>query len=151
MPVNRQFLASPHPPVGPWLVGREKVREFAVAVGATDPAHHDVAAAAALGYPDLVAPPTFAVVLTLGAEQAVVTHPEAGLDWSRVVHREQRFTHHRPVFAGDLLTAEVFLVDVREVAGNDLVSCRTEVTGAAGEPVLTATSTLVARGTAVAP
>lgn len=148
MPVNRSFLESPHPPVGPWQVGREKVREFATAVGAADPAHHDVAAAAALGHADLVAPPTFAVVLTLGAEQAVVTHPEAGVDWSRVVHREQRFTHHRPVLAGDVLTAEVFLADVREVAGNDLVSCRTEVTDDAGLPVLTALSTLVARGTA---
>ena len=143
--VNRSFLQGPHPPVGPWQVGREKIREFATAVGCTDGAHHDLASAAALGHADLVAPPTFVIALTLGAEQAVVTHPGAGVDWSRVVHREQRFTHHRPVVAGDVLTAEVFLADVREVAGNDLVSCRTEVTDAAGLPVLTALSTLVAR------
>lgn len=145
MAVNREFLQRPHPPSGSYLVGREKIREFARAVRATDLAHHDPAAARARGHRDVVAPPTFAVVLTLDAEQQVVTHPAAGVDWTRVVHREQRFTHHRPVVAGDELTAEVFLADVREVAGNDLVTCRTEVTDESGAAVVTALSTLVVR------
>jgi len=147
--LNRTFLERPHPPVGPYEVSREKIREFAKAVGATDPAHHDVAAAAALGHSDLVAPPTFAIVVTLGAEHDVVTHPEVGLDYRKVVHREQRFVHHRPVLAGDALTARVFLDDAREVAGNDVVSCRTEVVDSSGAPVVTAYSTVVARGTVV--
>lgn len=145
MVVNQNFLRSVHPAGDSYVVGREKIREFASAVGATDAVHHDLAAARAQGYTDLVAPPTFAIVLTLQAEQEVVTHPEAGVDWSRVVHREQRFTHHRTVVAGDELTAQVFLADAREVAGNDLVSCRTEVQDRVGSPVLTAFSTLVVR------
>lgn len=146
MVVNRSFLHSAHPVSDPYVVGREKVREFASAVGAADVVHHDLAAARDQGFADLVAPPTFAIVLTLQAEQDVVTHPEAGVDWTRVVHREQRFTYHRPVVVGDELTAQVFLADVREVAGNDLVSCRTEVQDGLGAPVLTALSTLVVRG-----
>ncbi|MEO6879405.1 MAG: MaoC family dehydratase N-terminal domain-containing protein [Mycobacteriaceae bacterium] len=145
MVVNEKFLRGAHPATAPYVVGREKIREFASAVGATDAIHHDLTAARGQGYTDLVAPPTFAIVLTLKAEQDVVTHPGAGVDWGRVVHREQRFTHHRPVVAGDELTAQVFLADVREVAGNDLVSCRTEVQDGVGEPVLTALSTLVVR------
>ncbi len=145
MVVNETFLRGAHPASDSYVVGREKIREFASAVGATDSVHHDLTAARAQGHADLVAPPTFAIVLTLQAERHVVTDPEAGVDWSRVVHREQRFTHHRTVVAGDELTAQVFLADVREVAGNDLVSCRTEVQDGSGARVLTALSTLVVR------
>ena len=146
MVVNRLALEGPHPVVGPYLVGREKIREFATAVGSVQAAHHDLAAARALGYSDLVAPPTFATVLTLGAEQDVVRDPDVGLDWSRVVHREQRFVHHRPVVAGDLLFAQVHLDDVREVAGSEMIGCRTEVTDDAGVSVITSYSVLVSRG-----
>jgi len=148
VPANRVYLEGPHRPTALYQVGREKIREFATAVGAEHPFHHDLAAATAGGHADLVAPPTFPIVLSLAAEREVVTHPDAGIDYARVVHREQRFVHHRAVVAGDTLTAQVHLHDVREMAGNDVVSCRTEVLDARGDAVVTAYSTLVARGTA---
>src|SRR3990170_3450787 len=89
------------------FAGRAHLREFARAVGATHPAHHDVDAARALGHADVVATPTFAVVIAQRAEAQLIEDPEAGIDFSRVVHAEQRFTHHRPIFAGDRLVAEL--------------------------------------------
>ena len=64
--LDQSFVGRTYPPTEPYQVGREKIREFADAIGATDAAYHDPAAAAALGYPDVVAPPTFPVVLTHG-------------------------------------------------------------------------------------
>jgi len=129
-------------------VGREKIREFANAVGASDPAHHDEAAARALGYADILAPPTFPIILTMGLELRLMADPELGLDFTRVVHREQRFVHHRPVLAGDRLWTAVIVDAIRVAAGNDLVTTRAEVSAEDGSAVVTAYSTLVARGTA---
>ena len=107
MSVSQDVVGRTYPPIAPYQVGREKIREFAAAVKATDPAHHDVDAARAAGYADLVAPPTFAVVVSQRADAALVNDPAAGIDFSRVVHADQRFTHHRPIVAGDELTAAV--------------------------------------------
>jgi acyl dehydratase len=76
----------------------------------------------------------------------VIHDPELGVDYSRVVHGEQRFVHNRPVRAGDLLQVVVTVADIRAAAGNDLVSTRSEVSTVAGELVTTAYSTLVVRG-----
>jgi acyl dehydratase len=135
-----------YPPVGPYLVGREKIREFADAIGATDAAHRDLADAKARGYPDLVAPPTFPIVVTLTSGVQVFEDPELHLDFSRVVHGNQRFRYARPVFAGDKLTGHCILEDVISRGGNDFVSTRTEVTAYGGELVLTAWAKLVVRG-----
>ena len=126
-------------------VGREKIREFAAAVGASDPVHHDPAAARAAGYPDVVAPPTFAVVFTWAATRAAVDDPALGLDFARVVHRDQDFTFRRPVHAGDALTSTVSVEEVKELAGNDVVTFRCDVADDTGEAVLTATTVLVGR------
>ena len=133
-------------PTEPYQVGREKIREFATAVKATDPVHHDVAAAQAAGYPDLVAPPTFAIVVSQRADAALVNDPEAGIDFSRVVHADQRFTHHRPVVAGDELTAAVTVDAVRPLGTGAMVTSRVEVTTVDGEKVATTVSSLLVRG-----
>jgi acyl dehydratase len=127
-------------------VGREKIREFADAVNDPNPVYRDRSAAQALGYPDVIAPPTFAIVLTLPAGHQVIDDPELGIDYSRVVHGEQRFLHSRPVHAGDVLQVAVTIDDIRAAAGNDLVTTRADVTTLDGEAVLTAFGTLVARG-----
>lgn len=145
MSINPGFVGRELPPTEPYLVGREKIREFARAVGAGHPAHHDVTAAREAGHPDLLAPPTFAIVVTLQAQQDLLADPELGLDFTRVVHGDQRFTHHRPVVAGDQLYPRVHVDSVRVAAGNDIISTRTEVTDADGSAVLTAFSTLVSR------
>lgn len=126
-------------------VGREKIREFADAVGDPNPAYRDADVARSLGHPDVVAPPTFAVVATRGPQLAVIDDPELGLDFSRVVHGDQRFAYHRPVVAGDVLTVVAAIESARTVAGNDIVTIRSDVTGEAGEPVATVWATLVSR------
>jgi len=146
--INQTFVGRRYVADRLYEVGREKIREFATAVGASDPAHHDESAARALGYDDILAPPTFPIVLTMGAELRVMADPELGLDFTRVVHREQRFVHHRAVLAGDRLRTTVVVDAIRVAAGNDLVTTRAEVSAEDGSAVVTAYSTLVARGTA---
>jgi acyl dehydratase len=127
-------------------VGREKIREFADAINDPNPAYRDRVAAEQLGHRDVIAPPTFAVVLTLKAGHQVIMDPEFGIDYSRVVHGEQRFVHHRPITAGDVLEVVVTVDDVRVAAGNEFVTTRSELSTVSGEPVTTAVSTIVVRG-----
>jgi acyl dehydratase len=148
MALDRELVGRSYPPSAVYEVGRAKIAEFATAVGADDPVHRDVAAARAAGHADVIAPPTFAIVLTLEAANVVLGDPEVSLDYSRVVHGEQRFTHHRPIRAGDRLVATTTIDAVRSVAGNDLLTTRVDVATEDGEAVCTATSMLVARGAA---
>jgi acyl dehydratase len=148
MPLDQSYVGRVYPPTPPYEVGREKIREFAAAIGDPNPLYRDLDAARAAGQPDLIAPPTFPVVLTLPAGHQVVADPDFGIDYSRVVHGEQRFVHHRPVRAGDVLQVVVTVDGIRTAAGNDMVSTRADVQTVDGEDVVTAYSTLVARGTA---
>ena len=148
MPLDQSFVGRKYPPTPPYEVGREKIREFADAIGDPNPVYRDPAAARALGHPDVIAPPTFPIVLSMRAGAQVVLDPDLGLDYSRVVHGEQRFVYTRPVRAGDRLTVTVSVESIRSAAGNDLLTTRGDIATVDGEPVLTAYSTLVARGTA---
>jgi len=148
MPVDQSFRGRSFPPTRPYEVGREKIREFADAINDPNPVYRDRSAAQALGYPDVIAPPTFAIVLTLPAGGQVIRDPEFGLDYSRVVHGEQRFVHHRPIVAGDLLQVVVTVEDIRVAAGNELITNRADVMTVEGEQVCTAYSVIVGRGTA---
>jgi acyl dehydratase len=127
-------------------VGREKIREFATAIGATDAAHHDPEAARALGHADVVAPPTFPVVITMATSREIVDDPELGVDYSRVVHGDQRFLYTRPVVAGDSLVCVNVVDDIVSRGGHNFLTTRTEVSTEAGEPVVTVWSKLVVRG-----
>jgi acyl dehydratase len=145
MALDRALVGRSYPPSAVYEVGREKIAEFAAAVGASDPVHTDPAAARAAGHPDVVAPPTFAIVVSLEAAMAVLGDPDVALDYSRVVHGEQRFAHSRPIRAGDRLVATTTIDAARTVAGNDLLTARVDLTTEDGEAVCTATSMLVAR------
>jgi acyl dehydratase len=147
MPLNRDLLGRRSRSTEPYEVTRGDVRRFATAIGDTNPACHDPAAAQALGHPDVVAPPTFLITLAMTAATELVSDPELALDYSLVVHGEQRFTLHRPVCAGDRLDSQTRLEGIRDVGRNELLHVVTEVT-AAGEPVATTTQVLVSRGTA---
>jgi acyl dehydratase len=147
MPLDPEVVGRTYPPADPYEVGREKIREFADAIGDDNPVYRDPEAAKALGHPDVIAPPTFPVVVTLRASQRVVADPGIGIDYSRVVHGEQRFVAARPVRAGDRLSVTTVIDAVRSVAGNDLLTVRSEVDTTDGEHVCTGYSTLVARGT----
>jgi acyl dehydratase len=146
MPLDPSFVGRSYPPTAPYQVGREKIREFATAIGATDPAHHEPAAARSLGYADVVAPPTFPFVLTIAANQQIIDDPVLGVDYSRVVHGDQRFAYTRPVVAGDELVCVSNVEDITARGGHDFLTLRTEVATAAGEPVVTVWSKIVVRG-----
>ena len=146
MALDPALVGRSYPPSAVYEVGRQKITEFAEAIGAADPVHRDAEAARAAGYPDVIAPPTFAIALTLSAAGVVVEDPDVALDYSRVVHGEQRFIHHRPIRAGDRLVATTTIDAARTVAGNDMLTARVDLATEDGEAVCTATSMLVARG-----
>ena len=133
-------------PVAPYLVGREKVREFARAVLATAALHHDPEAARAAGFADVVAPPTFPIVVAEATLQQLLAEPDAGIDFSRVVHGDQRFSYSRPIVAGDELTATLRVTSIKTLGGNSMITSETSMVDAAGSHVVTSTSTLVVRG-----
>ena len=145
MPLDPSFIGRTYPPTAPYEVGREKIREFAEAVGDANPVYRDTEAAKALGYPDVIAPPTFPFLITYRAAAQVVEDPELGLDFSRVVHGDQRFSYVRPVRAGDRLTVTCTIDSIKSLAGNDVLSVRGEVHDESGEQVVTAQMMLVAR------
>ncbi len=146
MSVNPDLVGREFPPVGPYLVGREKVREFAKAVFATNPIFSDLEAARAAGHADVVAPPTFPVVVQEHTLAQLLSEPDANIDFSRVVHGDQRFTYSRPVVAGDELTATLEVTSVKSLGAHSMVTSESVMTDATGEHVVTAISTLVVRG-----
>lgn len=145
VPVNPELQGRSFPPTPPYTVGREKVREFARAVFATSPLNHDPGAARAAGYADVVAPPTFPVVVQERTLAQLLAEPGTGIELSQVLHAEQRFQYTRPVVAGDELTATLTVTGIRSVGGNAMVTAETEIRGADGEHVVTTTSTLLVR------
>ncbi|WP_052849195.1 MaoC family dehydratase N-terminal domain-containing protein [Streptomyces avicenniae] len=145
MALDQSFVGRSYPPTEPYEVGREKIREFAVAIGDTHLAYTDPEAAKALGHPDVIAPPTFVFALSFEAAQTVVQDPALGLDYSRVVHGDQKFAYTRPVRAGDRLTVTSTIDSIASRAGNEMIDIRGEVHDASGEHVVTVVTKLVAR------
>ncbi len=144
--MNPELQGRVFAPTAPYLVGREKVREFARAVFAANPINHDVDAARAAGHADIVAPPTFAVVVQEHTLAQLLAEPDAGIDFSRVVHGDQRFTSTRPIVAGDELTATLTVSSVKTLGAHSMVTAESVITDAEGAHVVTAISTLVVRG-----
>ncbi len=146
MTINPDLQGRSYPATEVYSVGREKIREFALAVKATHSSHFDVEAARALGHRDLVAPPTFAIIVAQRADAQLINDPEAGIDFSRVVHADQRFTHHRPIVAGDELVAELHVDQVRAMGGGAMITTRAEISTVEGEKTATTTSSILVRG-----
>ena len=146
MALNPDYAGREYPPAGPFTVSREEIAAFAAALGSTNATHREPAAAQALGYADVVAPPTFAVRLAQQCEAQLIQDPDAGIDFSRVVHGEEGFTHHRPIVAGDVLTGTLHVDRMREAGGHGMVTTRVELADDDGRPVTTVTSTIVVRG-----
>ena len=138
-----EYVGRALPPSRPYLVGREKVREFALAVGEGASVCTDLDAARAAGHPDLVAPPTFAATFTLPQMEAFLRDPAVGWDYSRMVHGDQAFTMHRPLYAGDEVVITLHVDELRSRGGSLFLTLRFEVADTAGEPVLTALALFV--------
>ncbi|AXK32140.1 MaoC family dehydratase [Streptomyces armeniacus] len=146
MALDQSFVGRSYPPTRPYEVGREKIREFAEAIGDPHPAYTDPAAAEKLGHPDVIAPPTFVFSITYRAAGVVIEDPQLGLDFSRVVHGAQQFAYVRPVRAGDRLAVTSTIESINSLAGHDVLEIRGDVHDETGELVVTARTKLVARG-----
>ncbi|SJM67460.1 hypothetical protein CZ674_11975 [Agrococcus casei LMG 22410] len=144
--MNPELAGKVYPPTEPYLVGREKIREFAHAVQATNPVHFDVAAANEAGYDDLVAPPTFTIVVQQRGLDQLLADESAGIELTRVVHGDQRFAFERPIVAGDELTVQFKVAGVRALGGNAMVTTEADIFDAAGEKVAASFATLVVGG-----
>ena len=144
MPLNRDFVGRSAGSKEPFEVTRGDIRRFALAIGDPNPAYLDREAARALGHRDVLAPPTFLITATTGD---FIRDPELGLEYAMVVHGEERFAFHRPVYAGDVLDSTTTITDIRDAGRNELMTLVTEVSSG-GEPVATVTNTIVSRGTA---
>ena len=146
MAVNRDYAGRTFPESEPYEVSRVKIAEFASAIGDPSPVYRDRAAARAAGHPDVIAPPTFAIVISMASSGAAIADPGLGLNYAMVVHGEQRFEYARPIVAGDVLTAQPTITEIRDAGRNVMLTTSTEIRDAAGELVCTALSTLVERG-----
>lgn len=129
-----------------YAVGREKVREYAAAVGETNPLHSDPAAARAAGFADVVAPPMFAVVYTSPALMPALFDPEVGLDFARMVHGGQEFRWGPLVVAGDEITTTTRVADISERGGMGFYVFETESRNQGGDVVCTGVWTNIVRG-----
>ncbi len=148
MPLNPGFVGKVYPDTASYLIGREKVREFATAIGDFSAVFHDVSAAQAAGYADLPAPPTFAFVITMKALSAAMFDPELGLDYARVVHGEQGFEYVRPMVAGDEVVVRSHISDITVRGANEYLTTQADVVTIDGELLVRTHSTIVSRGTA---
>jgi acyl dehydratase len=146
MPLNRDYIGRSFPAGAPYEVSRVKIAEFADAIGDPNPLYRDRAAAQAAGFGDVIAPPTFAIVISTVGAASAVGDPGLGLNYAMVVHGEQRFEYDRPLMAGDVVTAQSTITDIRDAGRNAMLSTTTEISTVGGEHVCTAISTLVERG-----
>ena len=145
MPVKTEAVGRTYPPTT-YAVGREKVREYARAVGETNPLHLDVDAARAAGYRDVVAPPMFAVVYSSPAMGPAMFDPDVGMDFARMVHGGQEFRWGPLVLAGDEIETTVTVEDVSERGGMGFYVFESRSVNQDGEEVCVGTWTNIVRG-----
>lgn len=148
MAINRDFIGRTFESTARYQVGREKLREFAQAIGDFNPIYHDVQAAQEAGHPDIVAPPTFAFSITYKALIGAIGDPALGIDYGRVVHGEQHFHYERPLYAGDEVSVTSTVEDILTAGKNELLVLRQDVYSAAGELIASTRNITVSRGTA---
>ncbi len=145
MPLNTDAIGKSYPPVV-YAVGREKIREYAAAVGETNPLHHDLDAARAAGYADLVAPPMFAVVYAARSIMAGLFDPDVGINLALMLHAGQEFRWGPVVVAGDEITSTGTFTDIAERGGMTFYVFESVSSNQGGETVCTATWTNIVRG-----
>lgn len=145
MPVSTQAVGKQYPPVVYEVCG-EKIREYANAIGAQNPVHHDREAALAAGFRDLVAPPMFCVVYAGRSVGPAVFDPEVGINYATMVHGSQEFTWGEPVCAGDEISTVTTVAEIFEKAGNGFYILESVSTNQDGAEVARGTWTEIVRG-----
>jgi acyl dehydratase len=144
--INPEYAGRTFEPSEPYEVSRVKIAEFATAIGDSSPLCRDRAAAHAAGYPDVIASPTFAIVITSAGIATVMADPGLGVNYAMIVHGEQSFTHHRPLHAGDVVVTQSTIESIKQIRTMTTIATVTEVRTVDGEHVCTARSTAVERG-----
>jgi acyl dehydratase len=144
--LNKEFVGRVFGPGEPYEVSRVKIAEFADAIGEPSELCRDKAAAQRAGYPDVIAPPTLAIVIAMASTASMHAEPGLGLDYSMVVHGEESFSHNRPLHAGDVVVATTTVESIRAVGSMSMLVTSTDLSTTGGEHVCTAKSTLVERG-----
>jgi acyl dehydratase len=143
--VDRSKVGKRYPPFE-YEVGREKIREYANAVGEAAAVHHDRAAAREAGFRDVVAPPMFCVVYAAGALGPAILDPEIGIDLTRMLHGSQEFVWGEPVCAGDVIRTEVAVEDIHEKGANTFYVFGSVSANQDGDEVVRGTWTDIVRG-----
>jgi acyl dehydratase len=146
MALNPEFVGRVYGPGVPYEVSRVKIADFADAIGERSELCRDRDAAVKAGYPDVIAPPTFAVVISMHAADEANNDPGLGLDYSMVVHGQQSFSHSRPLHAGDVVVATTTIESIKAVGTMSMLVTSTDIVTVDGEHVCTAKSMLVERG-----
>jgi acyl dehydratase len=144
--INPDYIGRTFEPSAPYEVSRVKIAEFADAIGEPSPLCRDHEAAQAAGYPDVIAPPTFAIVISSAGSSRMISDPGLGVNYAMIVHGEQRFEHARPLHAGDVVVSQATIESIRQVRNMTTLTSVTEIRTVDGEHVCTARSTLVERG-----
>jgi len=145
MTVNKDAVGKRWSPVT-YEVGLEKIREYARAVGETNPVHLDREAALAAGFRDVVAPPMFCVVYSAPAMGPAILDPEVGINLAAMVHGSQEFVWGEAVCAGDAITTQPGLADVYEKDGRGFYVFQSESTNVEGKLTVRGTWTNIVRG-----
>jgi acyl dehydratase len=144
--LNTDFVGRVFGPGEPYEVSRVKIAEFADAVGEPSPLCRDREAAVKAGYPDVIAPPTFAMIISMASTTIIQNDSDLGLDYSMVVHGEQQFTYSRPLHAGDVVVATSTVESIKAAGGMFMMTTSTDISTVDGEHVCTAKAVIVERG-----
>lgn len=148
MPLNKEFIGREFPENEPYEVTAESIREFADAIGDSNPVYRDEAAAKAAGQPAVIAPPTYLTKLNFLYGPAMLLDPALGLNYAMVVHGDQEYSFNRPVRAGDVLVGKPKISNIFAKGRNEFLITEASIETPDGEQVGVATSTIVSRGTA---
>ena len=146
MTVNADYLGRKFPTTEPYEVSRVKIADFAEAIGDRNPLYTDASAPNAAGYPDVIAPPTFPIVITMAASRTAIEATRAWASTTPWWSTEMRFTYSRPLHAGYVVVAQSTISGIREVGSMTMVTTETEIKTVDGEHVCTGYGTLVERG-----
>ena len=146
MAINPEYAGRTFEPSELYEVSRVKIAEFATAIGEVSPLCRDREAAVKAGYPDVIAPPTFAIVISMASTRLIEDDPGLGMDFSMVVHGEQHFSYARPLHAGDVVVATSTVESIRALGGMSMMTTSTDIATVDGEHVCTAKAVIVERG-----
>ena len=146
MALNPDYVGRVFGPSEPYEVSRVKIADFADAIGEPSELCRDREAAVKAGYPDVIAPPTFVIAISMASAGQASADPGLGLDYSMVVHGDQSFEHSRPLHAGDVVVATTTIESIKTLGATSMMTTSTDVSTVDGEHVCTARSMLVERG-----